>query len=417
MGSGETGLRVIDLFSGAGGLSEGFRQAGYLVGLGLDFDEEACRTHQLNHPQTKVLCTDVRGVSGADLLAESGFAEVDVMIGGPSCQGFSTQGRRGSWASEDDPRNLLYREYARLVSDLQPEWFVMENVPGLLWYDGGRFGRQIFAAFQRQGYHVQHKIVLAADFGVPQLRRRLLIVGNRVGETFAWPAQTHMGAVRRDAIELWERRRREQYPHLAPHRTLWEAISDLPALPADGGQEEAKYPDVVRTEYQELMRDGSRRLYDHQSPPLPQVHYDLIKHVKEGQTWREIPPELLPERFAKIRRTDGTNLFARPDRNRPSYTIITQFGNVTTGAYTHPSQDRALSAREGARIQSFPDRYRFTGTLTSKYRQTGNAVPPLLARKVAEALTRVVNGHVEASETTPRRGHLEPEQISLLAGV
>ena len=349
MSSRATGLRVIDLFSGAGGLSEGFRQAGYRVGAGLDNDEEACSTHALNHPEAQVLCTDVREVSGVDLLAEAGFAEVDVMIGGPSCQGFSTQGRRGSWASEDDPRNMLYREYARLVGDLQPEWFVMENVPGLLWYKRGEFGRRIFAEFGRQGYEVQHKILLAADYGVPQLRRRLLIVGNRVGKTFHWPKQTHMGAVRRDAIELWERRRREHHAHLSPHRTLWEAISDLPRISAGGGLDEVRYPDVERTEYQELVRGGSPRLYDHQSPPLPRVHLDLIRHVREGQTWREIPQELLPARFARIRRTDGTNLFARPDRNRPSYTIITQFGNVTTGAYTHPTQDRALSAREGAR--------------------------------------------------------------------
>lgn len=398
MTDSESGPRVIDLFSGCGGLSEGFRQAGYQVGLGLDFDEEACRTHELNQPDTKVLCTDVTSVSGADLLAESGFGEVDVVIGGPSCQGFSTQGRRGAWASDDDPRNLLYREYARLVGDLRPEWFVMENVPGLLWYNRGEFGRKVFAVFQRLGYEVDHKIVLAADYGVPQLRRRLIIVGNRVGKSFSWPEQSHMGAVRRDAIELWERRRREEYPHLGPHRTLWDAIGDLPAIPADGGKEEMPYPEAVRGEYQELMRDGSPRLYDHQSPPLPTVHWELIRHVQEGQTWREIPPELLPERFAKIRRTDGTNLFARPERTRPSYTIITQFGNVTTGAYTHPLQDRALSAREGARIQSFPDWYGFTGALTSKYRQIGNAVPPLLARKVAEALTRTISGEPATSD-------------------
>jgi len=415
MAAADAGFRVLDLFSGAGGLGEGFRQAGYQVKLGLDFDDEACRTHQLNHPQVKVLCTDVREVSGADLLAEAGLAEADVIIGGPSCQGFSTQGRRGAWASDDDPRNLLYREYARLVGDLRPEWFVMENVPGLLWYNRGAFGRRIFAAFERQGYHVEHKIVLAADYGVPQLRRRLLIVGNRVGATLRWPRQSHMGAVRRDAIALWERRRLEQYPHLAPHRTLWDAISDLPPIPADGGQEERPYPDVTRTEYQELMRDGSPVLYDHRSPPLPAVHYNLIKHVKEGQTWREIPRELLPERFAKIRRTDGTNLFARPERSRPSYTIITQFGNVTTGAYTHPLQDRALSAREGARIQSFPDWYRFTGSLSSKYRQIGNAVPPLLARTIAEALSRTITGVPEPQLPPGPDGESSAAQLELFA--
>lgn len=395
--------RVIDLFCGAGGLTEGFRQAGFDVGLGLDLDEEACETHRLNHPDTKVLCTDVREVSGSELLAEAGFGDVDVVIGGPSCQGFSTQGRRGAWASEDDPRNLLYREFARLVSDLRPEWFVLENVPGLLWYDRGSFGRRVFAEFEQLGYRVGHKIVLAADLGVPQLRRRLLVVGTRTERSFPWPTQTHMGAVRRDAIELWETRRRDHHPELAPHRTLWDAIGDLPPITAGGGGEVAAYRRKVKTEYQVMMRDGCDALYDHQSPPLPQVHYDLIKHVREGQTWREIPRELLPPRFAKIRRTDGTNLFARPERGRPSYTIITQFGNVTTGAYTHPLQDRALSAREGARIQSFPDWYRFAGGLTSKYRQIGNAVPPLLARRMGEALLSAMFERPRRDEPRPGR--------------
>lgn len=383
--------RVIDLFCGAGGLSQGFRQVGFDVRLGLDVDRDALRTAARNHHNFVSLCADVRDVSGDDLLTEAGLAEVDVMIGGPSCQGFSTQGRRGRWASDDDPRNLLYREFARLVGELRPEWFVMENVPGLLYYDRGAFAKRIFHAFGSHGYRIEHRILLAADYGVPQVRKRLFIVGTRTDYGFEWPAQTHMGAVRRDAIELWERRRLERYPHLEPHRSLWSAISDLPEIPAGGGEEVADYAKPPATDYQRLMRGRARKLYDHEAPPMPDVHLELIRHVKEGQTWREIPHELLPARFAKIRRTDGTNLFARPDRNRPSYTIITQFGNVTTGAYTHPLQNRALSAREGARIQSFPDSYRFYGTLTSKYRQIGNAVPPLMAQVVAEALLKAMS--------------------------
>lgn len=179
--------------------------------------------------------------------------------------------------------------------------------------------------------------------------------------------------------------------------SLWDAISDLPPLGDGGGAPVAPYAGPSSTKYQASLRGRSRRLYDHESPVLPEVHLDLIRHVKEGQTWREIPEELLPPRFARIRRTDGTNLFARPDRRRPSYTIITQFGNVTTGAYTHPAEDRPLSAREGARIQSFPDSYRFYGALSSKYRQIGNAVPPLLAKVVAEAVLRAI----ERKETEP----------------
>jgi DNA (cytosine-5)-methyltransferase 1 len=228
-----------------------------------------------------------------------------------------------------------------------------------------------------------------------------VIVGSRTDYEFRWPDQIHMGAVRRDAIDLWERRRLQHFPHLAPHRSLWDAISDLPRIAAGEGKEVSAYDRPPESEYQRLLRGNSRKLFDHQAPPMPEVHLELIRHVKEGETWREIPRHLLPLRFAKIRRTDGTNLFARPDRNRPSYTIITQFGNVTTGAYTHPELDRALSAREGARIQSFPDSYRFSGDLTAKYRQIGNAVPPLLAKTVAEALLEAMERREVASTQLP----------------
>ncbi len=406
------GPRTIDLFCGAGGLSEGFRQAGFQVGLGLDFDEDACRTHRLNHPGTTVLCADAREVSSQDLLAGSGFSEVDVIIGGPSCQGFSTQGRRNRWASDEDPRNLLYREFARVVSELRPEWFVLENVPGLLWFDSGSFSRRIFTEFERHGYTLTHKVVLAADLGVPQLRRRLLVVGTRTGRPFVYPQQTHMGSVRRDTVDLWEARRLTEFPHLDRHRSLWDAIGDLPALGVDGGTEVAAYGRRKPGPYQSLMRDGGSVLFDHQSPPLPGVHRDLVKHVAEGQTWREIPVEHLPARFARIRRTDGTNLFARPERGRASYTITTQFNNVTTGAYTHPLQHRALSAREGARIQSFPDWYRFTGSLAAKYRQIGNAVPPMMAHRVGAALLEAM-GFEGASD--PGMGDVG--QLDLMAAV
>lgn len=387
--------RTIDLFCGAGGLSEGFVRAGFEVGAGLDFDAEACRTVALNHPETKIITADVRDVSGRDLLQTAGFGEADIVVGGPSCQGFSTQGRRGRWASDDDPRNLLYREFARIVGELRPEWFVMENVPGLLYWNDGAFGRRVFSAFAAHGYTVSHRLMLAADYGVPQLRKRLIIVGTRTGRSFVWPRQTHMGAYRRDAIDLWERRRREKFPHLQPHRSLWDATSDLPSIKSGGGTEKASYPGPAESEFQRQMRRNSRTLWDHQALPLPEVHRDLIQHVKEGETWREIPEHLLPARFSRIRRTDGTNLFARPDRSRPSYTIITQFGNVTTGAYTHPTQDRPFSAREGARIQSFPDCYRFYGNVTAKYRQIGNAVPVMLARLVAEAVLQAISGPSE----------------------
>jgi len=387
-------LPVVDLFCGAGGLSQGFRQAGFDIRLGVDADDDACATYRLNQHDARALVADLSEVSSRDLLAEAGIGEVGIVLGGPSCQGFSTHGRRNGWVRPDDSRNFLYREYARVVEELQPICFVMENVPGLLYYDNGRFWERIRRRFARAGYRVHHELLLAADYGIPQLRRRLLIMGTRFRGRFVFPERTHVGALRRDHRELWEKRRLEEWPHLASHVGVWDAISDLPALDAGGGSARTRYGGPPRTELQRHLRAGSRWLYDHHAAPLSQGHLRLIEHVPEGGTWRDIPLELLPKRFARIRRTDSTTLFGRLDRAFPAYTITTQFNNVTTGCYTHPLQHRALSAREGARIQTFPDRYRFVGSLDSKCRQIGNAVPPLLA----EVFALAVAAHVGAAE-------------------
>jgi DNA (cytosine-5)-methyltransferase 1 len=398
------GPAVIDLFCGAGGLSQGFRQAGFDVRLGLDLDAAAITTYRHNLDGAAGVAASVEDVTGPDLLDAAGLDRVDIVIGGPSCQGFSTHGRRSGWVREDDPRNFLYKHYARLLQDLQPSLFVMENVPGLLYFDDGAFGRMVIEEFERLGYKLHHKLMLAADYGVPQLRKRLLIVGTKSHLPFQFPSPTHMGAYRRDAIALWNRRL-EQHPDLRRHLTVWDAISDLPPVPAGGGAEETGYQNAPETDYQRRVRGASLVLWDHQATPLPQVHLDLVRHVAEGQTWRDIPRELLPERFARIRRTDSTNLFARLDRTRPAYTITTQAYNVTTGCYTHPLQDRALTAREAARIQSFPDSFRFIGNLTSKFAQIGNAVPPLLA----EAMGHAVRGHLGLESSAA----VEPAQIEL----
>lgn len=391
-------LRAIDLFCGAGGLSQGFRQAGFDIRLGVDADADACETYEANQSGARGLVADLRELSGADLLAEAGLDDVEIVLGGPSCQGFSTHGRRNGWVRPDDSRNFLYREYARIVEELQPLCFVMENVPGLLYYDSGRFWEKIKRRFARAGFRVRHELLLAADYGIPQLRRRLLIVGTRLPGSFDFPERTHVGALRRDHRELWEERRLREWPHLDPHVGVWDAISDLPALAAGAGAEVARYGGPAQTPLQRRLRAGSRWLYDHQAAPLSQGHLRQIEHVPEGGTWRDIPLDLLPKRFARIRRTDSTTLFGRLERAFPAYTITTQFNNVTTGCYTHPLQQRALSAREGARIQTFPDRYRFVGSLESKSRQIGNAVPPLLAEAVAHAVVT----HVGAAEH-PRR--------------
>ena len=357
--------------------------AGFDVRLGLDNDPLAMDAYRVNH-QHRGLLADVAEVNGRDLLDEAGLAEVDILIGSPACQGFSTHGRRNGWVRDDDPRNLLYRQYARLVGELKPSWFVLENVAGLLYFDRGSFYRRLTAEFEQHGYSVEGKLVLAADYGVPQLRRRLLVIGNRVGAAAPFPTQTHMGAYRRDTLALWDRRLSES-PWLKPHATVHDAISDLPGLGTAGSASTYGSRSVSRLQVE--LRAGRRTLEDHDVTQLSDSHERLIRMVPSGGTWRDIPEHLLPERFSRIPRTNYTNLFARLSWDRPSYTITTQFNNVTTGCYTHPDEHRALSPREGARLQTFPDRFKF-GTGNSRYRLIGNAVPPLLGRAAASALLR-----------------------------
>lgn len=388
LGPARRPLRAIDLFCGAGGLTEGFRRAGYEVSFALDRDRDSCETYRLNQPDVPLEHALITTLTPAEIADRAG-GDIDVVIGGPSCQGFSTAGRRNGWVRPDDGRNELWSHMLALVEHLRPRAFLMENVPGLVYWRDGHMGRTILDRFEQLGYSVTMDILLAADFGVPQRRRRLFIVGLLGSERFQMPPTTHMGGWRRDTLSLWEARRREE--GLLSHLALWDAIGDLPAIEA--GEASAKYPDVRRTPFARLMRTHSKSLRDHEAPSLPAEHRLLIEHVPQGGTWRDIPPHLLPHRFRGMRRTDGSNLLGRLDPKLPAYTITTQFNNVTTGCFTHPYQDRALSIREGARLQTFPDTYHFVGSITSRCRQIGNAVPPLLAQALARQLAVALLGH------------------------
>jgi DNA (cytosine-5)-methyltransferase 1 len=395
-------LRAIDLFCGAGGLTEGFKAAGYEVTFALDKDKDACATYAKNHPEVDLVRASITDLSPEEIAERAGV--VDVVMGGPSCQTFSTHGRRNGWVPDGDERNELWEHMLEVVERLEPRAFLMENVPGLAYWKSGNLVQEIFQKFEAIGFSVVRQILLAADYGVPQRRRRLFIVGVRAGNPFTFPAATHMGGWRRDTLASWEAERRRH--GLLRHLTVWEAIGDLPPITGTGAPESA-YLESRLTAFARTMRVGSKMLRDHEINPLPEEHRRLIHHVPQGGTWRDIPPKLLPDRFRGMRRTDGSNLVGRLTPELPSYTITTQFNNVTTGCFTHPYADRALSVREGARLQSFRDRYEFVGSVTSRCRQIGNAVPPLLARVLARQLAVVVQGRTAADEfhPPPRRTH------------
>jgi DNA (cytosine-5)-methyltransferase 1 len=399
LSSVRTSLRAIDLFCGAGGLTAGFEAAGYEVTFALDRDRDSCETYHLNHPTVDVEQGSIVDLSPTEIARRSG-THIDVVLGGPSCQGFSTHGRRNGWVRENDERNELWLHMLKVVQHLKPRAFLMENVPGLVYWREGAFGETILDEFRRIGYSVSKQIILAADHGIPQRRRRLFIVGLRGKADFNFPKETHLGGWRRDALRKWELMRRER--GLLHHVPVWDAIADLPPLNGTLGMLEMPYPGMRLTPYARAMRAGSSILRDHEVVAISDDHVELVRYVPQGGTWRDIPPHLLPDRYRGMRRTDSTNLLGRLDPGLPAYTITTQFGNVTTGCFTHPYEDRPLSVREGARIQSFPDRYKFTGSITSRFRQIGNAVPPMLARILAEELA-VQLGYGESRSRSIRR--------------
>lgn len=345
--------------------------AGFDVVAGVDFDPAARATFQANHPDARTSGLDIRELRKADFLELCSGSRPDVVIGGPSCQGFSTHGKR----DPEDPRNFLFREFLRVVAELRPTVAVMENVKGLLTYGNGAFRDYILRGFGRLGYRTDSRVLLAADYGVPQLRQRLFFVARREGaSSFSFPEPTHFAA---DGLSFGRQ-----------HVSVADAISDLPALGRGGGAASTLYPTEAQTEFQRWARKGSRELTLHFGKPVSANALSIIRRIRPGNGIRSIPPAELPRRFRVMRtistgalRRDCTTLYYRIHPDRPAYTITCYFRNVSAGPFVHPKENRALTPREAARLQSFPDRYAFVGGNVA--RQIGNAVPPLLARAVA----------------------------------
>ena len=357
---------VIDLFSGAGGLSEGFRQAGFSILAGNDIDRFAGETFAETHPEATFIPGPVETIDTADLLGPTGLRKGDLhcLIGGPPCQGFSVYNHQRGM---HDERSGLFQEYLRLVEGLSPRWVVMENVTGINSAGGGEAVRRILSGLEALGYAASTRILRAEDYGVPQERRRMFFLGNRVGLPVQWPDATHG-------------------PLLQPHVTVWDALGDLPRL-ANGEAPDGPlaYPVAAFSAYQTALRGNGRVVTHHAAPRLSEINLERMKHIPEGGSWRDIPFDLLPKGMKSARRCDHTKRYGRLRKDGLSSTILTKC-DVHWSACIHPEQDRALTVREAARLQSFPDRFTFAGPRTEQYVQVGNAVPPLLGRHVAEAI-------------------------------
>lgn len=347
----------IDLFSGCGGFSTGFEMAGFETTVAIDIHPPSLLTLRRNHPHTSTILGDIRRVQTPTVreLSRISKARSSVITAGVPCQGFSLSNRKRHAA---DKRNFLFLEFIRIASEIQPEAVVLENVSGLVSTKDGQFKRDIALAIEELGYEVHFAMLNAADYGVPQARRRVFFVGVRPGSRWLFPSPT-FGDGRR------------------PHRTVGDAIlGDLPELQA--GEHSEKYLSRATNEYQRLLRAGGPTLTNHQAPSHPQETIDRIAATEPGQP-------MYPSFKQRIRL-----LPSAPSPTQICGGIRPQF------QFGHPTQARGLTIRERARIQSFPDRYVFEGGVTQGRVQTGNAVPPLLAEAIATQLIQYLDGnHLE----------------------
>lgn len=359
--------KVVDLFCGAGGLSEGFRQAGFHVLAGVDLDEAAGRTFSATHPEATFFCGKIQDIKVKELFSATGLkpGELDVLVGGPPCQGYSVYNHaRGI----HDPRAGLFREYLRIVEGLKPRWLVMENVSGLTSIADGGIIREIEAEMGNLGYHVEWRILKAEEYGVPQERRRIVFIANRIGAPILFPEPTHG-------------------PGLKPYVTIWDAIGDLASLGNGDSRGRLPYACAPQNDYQRELRGNRAEVENHSAGRLATVNLERMKHIPSGGSWRDIPFDLLPAGMKRAKRSDHTKRYGRPRKTDLSCTILTKC-DIHWGAYIHPEQDRAITVREAARLQSFPDSFEFQGSRTEQYVQVGNAVPPLLGRAIAQALLK-----------------------------
>lgn len=346
-------VKVIDLFAGVGGLSLGFEQKGFNVVLANEYDASIAEAYQANHPKTKMIVGDITTL---DLEKTFGAykGKISVIIGGPPCQGFSQKGQR---KTIHDKRNFLFKYYVDVVSLVKPKYFVMENVPNLLTSEKGFFKKEIEELFNSIGYSLNSGVLNASDYGVPQSRRRAVIIG-KLNSTAP------------------------QLPIPRPDTTtIWDAISDLSYLDSGEGTEEQPYAKLAQSEYQKMLRGDSTILYNH----VATKHSSLVL-----ERLSLIPPnsgkEVLPKEHLTKSIYSGT--WTRMRKDEVSVTITTRFDTPSSGKFTHPYLNRAITVREAARIQSFPDSFKFIGNKGSQMKQVGNAVPPLLASAIAETIMK-----------------------------
>lgn len=344
---------VIDLFAGVGGLSLGFEMKGFDVLLANEYDKSIAEAYKENHKNTKMIVGDITSLD-LNQTFKSYKGKVDVVIGGPPCQGFSQKGQR---KTIHDDRNFLFKYYVAVVELVKPKYFVMENVPNLLTAEGGYFLKEIEELFNNMGYSLQYGVLNASDYGVPQNRRRAVIIGKLDDAAPNLPMPQNKMV------------------------TIWDAISDLAYLESGEGADEQEYKMPAESEYEELLRKDSSILFNHVATKHSSLALERLALIPPNAGREVLPKEHLTKSIYS-----GT--WTRMRKDEISVTITTRFDTPSSGKFTHPFLNRAITVREAARIQSFPDTFKFVGNKGSQMKQVGNAVPPLLAAAIADVIIK-----------------------------
>lgn len=345
----------VELFCGAGGMALGAAQAGIEILFAADSDPFAASTYKHNHPKTKVFIKDINRIHGIDVPSRS---KEKIIFGGPPCRGFSNSNQRTRCLS--NPSNWLFLDFIRIVKKWGPDWVVFENVKGIIETEKGFFLRIVVSSLEDCGYRVSWWSLNSADFGVPQVRYRLFIVGSLHGIAVEKPK-----------------------PTVSKHVTVGEALSDLPCLPNGASASIMPYRSKPNSEYAKRMRGNLEHSPNHLVTRNAPYVIKRYAHIPPGGNWQSIPKKLMSN-YSDCTKCH-TGIYHRLANDRPSVVI----GNYRKNMLIHPEQDRGLSVREAARLQSFPDWYEFKGSIGFQQQQVGNAVPPLLAKQVFDSISKV----------------------------
>lgn len=346
----------IEIFSGVGGMSLGATMAGIEIVMAIEIDKDAASTFKLNHPYADVIVSDIKDVKTIDVkVAEN---QQKILMGGPPCQGFSKSNVKGR--NVDNQKNWLFKEYLRITQLWKPDWFVLENVQGLVETEKGLFLKEILKGFDELGYTINYKVLNSKNYGVPQSRERLFIVGSLHNEKFEFPEPKFINNF----------------------VTVEDAFKDLPDLVNGNNDIELKYKKKEPSEYGLSLKGDLKTTTNNAVSRNSEIVIKRYEYICEGGNWKNIPIEMM-DSYKDVSRCH-TGIYHRLNSKKPSVVI----GNYRKNMLIHPWQNRGLSVREAARLQSFPDNFKFLGTINSQQQQVGNAVPPLLAKAVFESIIK-----------------------------